>query len=111
MSNQHSLFASEDLRLANDCGVLLQEFLHTGLLVDNTSVADESHSFASPELHKYVRVRDKKHLLDLMQLLVAHNADLARAGRWFHNEAELLVVALALSNHIGGQWHALNALD
>ena len=46
-----------------------------------------------------------------MQLLVAHNADLARAGRWFDNEAELLVVALALGDHSSGQWHALNALD
>ena len=79
--------------------------------MNNTSVADKSHGFAPSELHKYVGVRDEKHLLDLMQLLVAHDAYLARAGRWCHNEAELLVVALALSNHISGQWHALDALD
>lgn len=46
-----------------------------------------------------------------MLLLEAQDIDLARPWRWFDDKAILLVVALALSDHVDRHCHALNALD
>ena len=46
-----------------------------------------------------------------MNLLETNDIDLSGAWSWFHEEAEIFVIALTLSYHIGGHRHALNVLN
>ena len=47
---KHSLFASEDLRFADDALSLLEQPLYSALLVDNRAIGKKCHGLASAEL-------------------------------------------------------------
>ena len=83
-----------NLRLSNDLRIFLQVALNSFLLVRDAAIREKCHSFSTTELHQHVVVRDKKHLLDFMQLLEADNVQFARARRWPNDEAELFVIPL-----------------
>ena len=61
-------------------------------------VREECHCLATTELHEHVVVRDKKHLLDLMELLETYDIHFARTWGWLDYKAELSMVSLALGD-------------
>ena len=46
-----------------------------------------------------------------MYLLETNDIDFSRARSWLHKEAEILVITLTLSDHVGSHRHALDVLD
>ena len=106
------LVASMNLRLANDPRILLDVLLDPllPLLVD-AAVGEQCDGLVALELEEHVRVRNEEHLVDLVQLLEAHDVDFAAAGRRLDHEAELLVVPLALRDHVSRHGHPLDGLN
>ena len=74
---QNGFLSLVKLRLSNHSLTLLKLVLHSALLVNDTPVGQQGHRLPSAEIQKYVVIGDKKHLLNLVQLLEAHDADLA----------------------------------
>ena len=70
------------------------------LLVD-APVREKRHCFVTSELEQNVRVGHEEHLTDLMELLLADDADFAAAWGRLHDKTELFVVLLALGNQVG----------
>ena len=77
----------------------------------DAAIWEQSDCFAASELHQHVIVWDEEHLLDLVQLLVAHDVQFAGAWRRLDNETKLFVVSLALGNKIGRHGHTLHVLN
>ena len=79
--------------------------------MNDAAIGEQGDRFSTAEVHEDVVVRDEEHLLNLVQLLEAHDADLARAGGRLENKAELFLLTLANYNHIRSHGHALDRAD
>ena len=92
---EHRLFALKKLRLADDPLTLLELVLNPTLLMNDAPVGQQGHRFPATEIQKHVMIGHEEHLLDLVQLLEAHDANLAGAGCRLEHEAELFLLSLA----------------
>ena len=85
--------------------------MDTALLVNDTSIGKQGHRFASSEVEQDVGVGDEEHLLDLVELLEANDADLARTWSRLEYETELTLLLLTHKDHVCSHGHALNGAD
>ena len=67
----------------------------------DATVREERYCFVTSELEQNMKVGNKEHLIDLMELLLTENTDFAATWSRLYHKAELLVVPLALSYEIG----------
>ena len=79
--------------------------------MNDAAIGEQGDRFSAAEVQEDMVVRDEEHLFDLVQLLEAHDTDLARAGGRLENKAELFLLTLANHNHIRSHGHALDRAD